>query len=222
MYDRKQVHTTTDIQIEKENKRDASTHVRALWWRHHRWHSLHGHSLRCKPRRWRRWVALARIVHWHTLWRWWWHPRHSHTGHTSHSHRRHHLHTLRRWHPSHLHRHATRHNRLLWREPRWRRWLGKSTGELTLIGALHSGHGWTGAESDGCGWWAGGNWESIVFASLSSEKTLGGSSMAFALAVLFESVLNGDSLVHEELAIHGFDGCIRRFEVCVRHKPIAF
>jgi hypothetical protein len=33
--------------------------------------------------------------------------------------------------------------------------------------------------------------------------------MSFPLAVLFERVLNGDRLVHQELIIHLFDGGVR-------------
>jgi hypothetical protein len=43
---------------------------------------------------------------------------------------------------------------------------------------------------------------------LSSEKSLGRSSVSFPLAVLFEGVLHGDGFIHEELTVHGFDGCI--------------
>lgn len=46
--------------------------------------------------------------------------------------------------------------------------------------------------------------------------------MSLALAVLFEGVLDCDGLVHEELPVHGLDGCISRFKVGVGHESVAF
>jgi hypothetical protein len=46
--------------------------------------------------------------------------------------------------------------------------------------------------------------------------------MAFTFAILFEGVLDGDGFIHEELSIHRFDCCIRRFEVGIGDKAVAF
>jgi hypothetical protein len=46
--------------------------------------------------------------------------------------------------------------------------------------------------------------------------------MSFAFAILFKSVLNTDGFIHEELAVHGFDGCIRGFEVRVSNETVTF
>lgn len=45
--------------------------------------------------------------------------------------------------------------------------------------------------------------------------------MPFTLAILFESVLNVDGLVHQVLAVHGLNRLIGRFERVVRDEAIA-
>jgi hypothetical protein len=57
---------------------------------------------------------------------------------------------------------------------------------------------------------------------LRSEEAFGCSPVAFALAVLFECVLDGDGFVHEELAVHGFDGCVGGFEIGVGYEAVPF
>lgn len=46
--------------------------------------------------------------------------------------------------------------------------------------------------------------------------------MSFAFSVLFECVLNYDGFIHEELAVHGLNGCIGGFEICIGHESVAF
>src|SRR6266702_1073289 len=44
--------------------------------------------------------------------------------------------------------------------------------------------------------------------------------MTLTLSILLERVLNGDGLIHQELSIHRFDGCVSGFKICVRHKSV--
>jgi hypothetical protein len=44
----------------------------------------------------------------------------------------------------------------------------------------------------------------------------------FTLPILLERILHGDGFVHEELAVHGFDGGIGGFEVRVGDEAVAF
>jgi hypothetical protein len=64
-------------------------------------------------------------------------------------------------------------------------------------------------------------WERVVFPGLGRQEAFGRGSVALALAVLFEGVLDRDGLVHEELAVHGLDRGVGRFEVRVGHEAIA-
>jgi hypothetical protein len=52
----------------------------------------------------------------------------------------------------------------------------------------------------------------VVFTTSGGQGTLCGVSVTLSLAVLLESVLNGDFLVHEVLAVHVCDGIVRGFE----------
>jgi hypothetical protein len=52
----------------------------------------------------------------------------------------------------------------------------------------------------------------VVFTTSGGQGALCGVSVTFSLAVLLESVLNGDLLVHEVLTVHVCDGIVRGFE----------
>ena len=177
--------------------------IQSIGWLHPHRRSHHSYTWRDKAgRRWRRRRELAlRVVKRNVGWR-----------------RRRHPHR----HP-HRHRHDRRHDRLLRREPRRGRGLRQHTGELALIGRLVSRHGRSaGTESDRGGRGPGSDGQRVVLAGLRGEEPFGGCSVPFALAVLFEGVLDGDGFVHEELAVHGFDGGVGGFKVGVGDEPIPF
>lgn len=46
--------------------------------------------------------------------------------------------------------------------------------------------------------------------------------MSFALTILLEGILDGDGLIHEELAVHRFNGGVRRLEVGVGNEAVTF
>lgn len=46
--------------------------------------------------------------------------------------------------------------------------------------------------------------------------------MALAFSILLEGVLDGDGLVHEELAVHSFDCRVGRLEVGVGDEAVGF
>ena len=85
---------------------------------------------------------------------------------------------------------------------------------MTLIRASKAArHGWHRAvRSRG---WALGERERVVLPCLGSEEPFGGGAVTLALAVFFESELDGYGLVHEELAVHGLDGRICGLKVRV-------
>jgi hypothetical protein len=101
---------------------------------------------------------------------------------------------------------------------RWRRWRGQSTSELPLVGASKPLYGGCSAISN-----RGrprSKRERIVLSGLRSQESFGGRAMALTLSIFLECILNGDGLVHEELSIHRFNGCVSGFEICVRHKSV--
>ena len=166
----------------------------------HRWWWITRTSI---PRRSHRRRTIPRI-HRHTRRRRWHphprlHPRGRHT----------HGHPHRRWrrHTSHTHR---RHRSLLGCKPRRRRRRCQRPGKLPCLVRLwvprHPSRCTTKAHR--CRGRPGRHGECIVLARLSGEETFRCSTVSFALAILFEGVLDGDGLVHEELAVHGFDGGI--------------
>lgn len=99
----------------------------------------------------------------------------------------------------------------------WRGWCGSEcAGELPLVRSLEARHGWTRPECSHRRWWrTRRDRERVVLPGLGGEETLCRSTMPFAFAIFFEGVLDGNGLVHEELAIHGFDCRVRGLEVGV-------
>jgi hypothetical protein len=61
----------------------------------------------------------------------------------------------------------------------------------------------------------------VVFTTSGGQGTLCSVSVAFSLAVLLESVLDGDFLVHEVLAVHVCDGIVRGFEGGEGYESVA-
>jgi len=156
-----------------------------LWlvWRHsHR--RRHTRHARWYKARWRWWKCPLGVIHLHI-------GRRRRRGHPH-------------WH-THLHRHARREDRLL-RIESWGRWgLCKGPSKLTLIRALKTWHRWPGTESYRRWRRSRCHRQCIIFSSLCSKKTFCRGSVTFALPVLFEGILNADSFVHEELAVHRLD-----------------
>lgn len=122
---------------------------------------------------------------------------------------------------------------------RRRRARRKCTGKLPLIRSLirHArrryrrrrhrrtrGGGWAKCSErvERRGRRAGGDGQRVVLPRLRSEETLGRRAVALALPVFLERVLHGDGLVHEELAVHRLDSAVRRLEVGVGDKAVAF
>jgi len=159
------------------------------------WH--HGHTLRVETRRWRRRKSALRSIQLHIRRRG----------------RRH----------AHLHAHLHRRQDSLLRSESWRwRGLREHSSKLALVRPLKAGHRWPSAESQ-WGWrWTGCHGQRVVFSCLGGKEAFGGSAMAFALAVLFECILDGNRFVHEELAIHRLNSRVRGLKVRVRDETVAF
>ena len=120
-------------------------------------------------------------------------------------------HPIRSW---GRHPHPHRWHDLLRGESRWRR--GRRRRErackLPLVRPV---------EAHGARRRARAHGERIVLARLRCQETLRARAVPLALAVLLECVLDGDGLVHEELAVHGLDRGVRGFEVGEGDEAVA-
>lgn len=176
---------------------DPLLHDRRGRGRHHLVHRHRRDSRSTKPCWWRRHKTRWRsIVHTHRL--------------GLNSHRRH---AHSRWHQT------------LRRTESWGWWRRSSQGtrKLPLIRSLE-GHGRSGRAKNIC--WSrrrpSAYGQRVVLPCLSGEQPLCVGSVSFSLSIFLERVLDCDGLVHEELAVHGFDGRVRGFEIRVCDETISF
>ena len=176
-----------------------------LWWRrHHRRRHHSRHSL-WHVSRWRWRGSEARLwvedrdarrrgrnhAHGHTLH--WWHPLH------------------RWWHRRHSLWDPLGNDCLLRGKASGRGRCGSEcAGELSLVRALEARHRRARPEGPHRCWRrTRSDRERIVLSCLRSKQTFCRGTVTFAFAVLLEGVLDGNGLVHEELAIHGFNSRVR-------------
>jgi hypothetical protein len=112
------------------------------------------------------------------------------------------------------------------------RWREISAGRVVVVGSLRRAGRRAGVHGCGCGGGvsrhheAGGHGRDgdfdVVLLRLGGEGALCLVAVALALAVLFESVLHRDLLVHQELAVHIRDRVVRGVKGRVRDEAVAF